>query len=62
MPDFDLLFIPACGWEGAIDGGFRRDIVRSLMVDGHGVPEDAPWLVAAPTVTVRDGRRSGRSL
>ncbi len=47
MPDFDLLFIPARGWEGAIDGGFRRDIVRSLMVEGYGVPEDAPWLVAA---------------
>jgi len=47
MPDFDLLFIPGRAWEGAVDGGFRRDIVCSLMVEGYGVSEDAPWLAAA---------------
>lgn len=47
MPDFDLLFIPGRAWDGTIDGRFCRGIVRSLMVEGYGVPEDAAWLVAA---------------
>ena len=46
MPDFDLLFIPGHAWDGRLDKAFRRRLVRSLAVEGYGVPEDAPWLLA----------------
>lgn len=47
MPDYDLLLIPGSAWDGKIDAVLRRDLIRSLLVEGYGVPEDAPWLVAA---------------
>jgi len=47
MPDFVLLFIPGRAWNFHLDNAFRRNLVRSLMVEGYGVPEDAAWLQAA---------------
>lgn len=47
MPDFDLLFVPGRAWDGRLDTAFRRRLVRSLVVEGYGVPEDAAWLQAA---------------
>ncbi len=46
MPDFDLLFVPGRAWDGRLDNAFRRRLIRSLVVEGYGVPEDAAWLQA----------------
>jgi GNAT superfamily N-acetyltransferase len=47
MPDYDLLFVPGRAWDGRLDNAFRRRLVRSLTVEGYGVPEAAAWLQAA---------------
>ncbi len=47
MPDWDLLFIPLSAWQGRIDAALRRTLLRALMVESYGFPEDAPWLAAA---------------
>ena len=47
MPDFDLLLVPGRAWDGRIDDALRREVVGSLLVEGYGVPEGDPWLLAA---------------
>ncbi len=47
MPDWDVLVIPMSAWQGRIDAAFCRTLLRSVLVEGYGFSEDAPWLAAA---------------
>jgi|YNPNPStandDraft_1061719.scaffolds.fasta_scaffold05100_2 GNAT superfamily N-acetyltransferase len=46
QPDWEIMLLPGSAWRAALDGSVRRDLARSLLVEGYGVDEEAPWLAA----------------